>query len=61
MSSVEWLDFCNDSEGVLMSFISRSLLFLCKLSFMYVDYVVFITFCKYRYGTTGIDLLSCAG
>ena len=43
MSSVEWLDFCNDSEGVLMSFISRSLLFLCKLSFMYVDYVVFIT------------------
>ena len=35
ISSVEWLDFYNDTEGTLMSFISRSLLLLCNLSFMY--------------------------
>jgi len=43
MCSVEWLDFYNDSEGVLTSFISRSLLLLCNLSFMYPDCVVFVT------------------
>ena len=42
-SSVEWLDSYTDSEGLSMSFISRSLLLLCNLSFMYVDYVVFVT------------------
>ena len=51
ISSVEWLDFVTDSEGLSMPFISRSLLLLCNLSFMYADYVVFVTFCKYRYGT----------
>jgi len=38
ISSVEWLDFYNDSEGLLMSFISQSLLLLCNLSFMYADF-----------------------
>ena len=32
ISSVEWLDFYTDSEGLSMSFISRSLLFLCNTS-----------------------------
>ena len=52
ISSAEWSDFLTDSEGLSMSFISRSLLFLCNLSFMCVDCVVFVTFCKYRYDTT---------
>ena len=43
ISSVEWLDFYNDSEGVLMTFISRGLLLLCNLSFVYADCVVFVT------------------
>ena len=43
ISSAEWSDFYNDSEGVLMSFIARSLLLLCNLPFMYADCVVFVT------------------
>ena len=52
ISSVEWLDFYTDSEGLSMSLISRSLLLLWNLSFMYADCVVFVTFCKNKYGTT---------
>ena len=43
ISRVEWLVFYNDSERVWMPFISQSLMFLCNLSFMYADNVVFVT------------------
>ena len=43
ISSAEWSDFLTDSEGLSMSFISRSLLFLCNLSFMCADCAVCVT------------------
>ena len=57
------------SEGVLMSFVSRSLLFLCNLSFMYADYVVLVMLytisnsCSLLYARVGCCLLypCCTG
>ena len=47
-----WMvDFYNESEGVVMSFISRSLLLLWNLSFIYADCAVCVISCKYRYGS----------
>jgi len=56
-------DFYNDDEGVLMSFISRSLLLLCNLLFMFADCAVFVTLyawrdsCSLLYATVGCCLL----
>jgi len=69
ISSVEWLDFNNDSEGVLMSFISRGLLLLFNLLFVYADCVVFVTLytrrdsCSLLYARVGCCLfyLRCTG